>query len=278
MIISVISPRRGLGQTTTTINIAATISKLQRKHSVIIDTDTCFSDVEYYLSSTYVTKGLDDFCSLYRSNLISNADFSNFSSKIHEYINIMSANKCYVLSKEEIRELCSLARKHYSSVLIDTTTATKKDFIELSDWIVVLLNQSVSTIQRFMEFNQQLIPLKDRIVFVVNFYNESSIKYRVLEIKKNLEAFGFLNKVFILPFEPLLLNDANENSMLNFTVNNNINKSEYLERIADISKFMLGINERQAAVKDKKHGKSAGFNSFFCNRFSLGDVETIIKS
>ena len=69
MIITVTAPKKGLGQTTTTINLAATILKMTSEIKIdskilIIDINKYCRDIEYYLSNTVVTRGLDDFFSL----------------------------------------------------------------------------------------------------------------------------------------------------------------------------------------------------------------------
>jgi cellulose biosynthesis protein BcsQ len=75
MLITVTAPKKGLGQTTTAINIAAMIAKYfkidnKEEKVILLDINKYCKDIEYYLSDTSATRGLDDFYSLYKSKYL----------------------------------------------------------------------------------------------------------------------------------------------------------------------------------------------------------------
>ena len=65
MLISVTAPRKGMGQTLTSINIAAALTQILKEKVLLIDINKYCSDVENYLSNKVITKSLDDFICLY---------------------------------------------------------------------------------------------------------------------------------------------------------------------------------------------------------------------
>lgn len=56
MIIAVIAPRHGLGQTVTAINLSAMLSEQMQEKVLIVDTNRYCRDMDYYLSRTNITK------------------------------------------------------------------------------------------------------------------------------------------------------------------------------------------------------------------------------
>jgi MinD-like ATPase involved in chromosome partitioning or flagellar assembly len=271
MIISVCSPRRGLGQTITCINIAETVSKLTQKRTLVIDTDKNFSDVEYYLGNTGVAKGLDDYCSLYRSNLLSDGRFSICSKNVNEMIDIMSANRCYELSKDEIATLCKYIGNAYSNSLIDLAT-TATGYFEASDKIIVLLNQAAGTINRFLALAQFFEPVKDRIVFVINNYTKK-IDYGKSRIKRDLKKAGFNNEIFTLSFEPWLANDINKGNIFNYPVNGKRDQGSYFQEIENLACYILDFKRDDKSEKVKRNW--LGFiNNIINNRLIVRHEKT----
>ncbi|MCR4437259.1 MAG: hypothetical protein QHH06_15560 [Clostridiales bacterium] len=81
MIIAVIAPRHGLGQTVTAINLSAMLSEQAREKVLIVDTNRYCRDMDYYLSRTNITKGMDELCSLSASGLLTHESFKTCINK-----------------------------------------------------------------------------------------------------------------------------------------------------------------------------------------------------
>lgn len=237
MIISITSPERGMGKTVTGINIVAAISRLFQKSTLIIDTDNYYGEVEYYLSDSDITKGLDDFCTLHRSKLLTLSNFVSCTKRVHKHIDIMSSNNCYEINKSETSMLYDYIRHFYRIALINISSLSDEPDYNLfknSDVMVVVLNQMRSVVKKINDYAKLLRSLKGEIIFVVNRYMKEEINYGIRKIRKDLKLAGFENVVFPLCFDAKLINNCNERSLLNFVLNNSLDKCTYLEQIKKI--------------------------------------------
>ena len=125
MIITVTAPKKGLGQTTTTINIAAELLKVSQELKInsqilIIDINKYCKDIEYYLSNTVATRGLDDFFSLYQSDLLTPESFSTCLKKINDNMSIIGSNEFFEITDDAMEALLKMADRYFDFIVIDS--------------------------------------------------------------------------------------------------------------------------------------------------------------
>ena len=184
MIITVTAPKKGLGQTTTTINLAAGLVKLTSELKIdskilIIDINKYCKDIEYYLSNTVVSRGLDDFFSLYQSELLTDDSFKTCIKKINDNISIIGSNEYFEISDEAITELFKMADRMYDFVIIDSIgtsniSGIQKTIFDLSDKIIVdkvLIDGTQISMELNMNGQANLLVLNDN---VQNYLNTSA--------------------------------------------------------------------------------------------------------
>lgn len=259
MLISLVSPRHGLGQTTTAINLAVVLSGTFKEKSVIIDTNRYCNDVEFFLSRTRVTKGLDDFFGLYRSGRLNCDSFRYCVKNVLEDLCIMAANTCCEFTPDDIGILVDYAKKSFRNVVIDTpgyqSTITRK-LADVSDVVVIVLSQSRNVIEHFFE-NNLYSNCKAKKIIVINKYMRSfdgrDFSYGLEEIVEYIEDAGASVKVFPLYFDPELKNECDGNSLLNFTLGMHMSRNRYNEELLNIGNFLTGKGEQQEKEKGKEN-------------------------
>ena len=224
MIISVTSPRKRMGQTITAINLSAMIAKTIRKNTILIDLNQYCKDIEYYLSDTRITKGLDDFYSLYSSNLLDRRSFRTCVKKVRENIDIMASNGCFEMDSQGIRALLGYTESLYPISVIDAASRdniTPEVLFESSTVILVVINQMKNIVQQIN--NSSYKRYKEKVFFVVNRYSEKiegvRIKYRLQDIEHDLREAGYENSIFPLDYDPEIMNECNDQAVLNSILN-----------------------------------------------------------
>lgn len=270
MIISVTSLKKGMGQTVTAVNLAAMMSKLTKEKTMIIDTNRYYYDIAYYLSNSSLTKGLDEFINLKRTDMLNEKNFRSCVKKIDNNIHIMTSNDCFEIDDGDVNSLKRYLKKYYPITVIDTISSLNKTtdyFMNISDVIVVVGNQERKMFierERFKKFDK----FKDKLVFVINRYMESydnnRILYTDLEIEKDLKSSGFSdNKIFKLNFDIDIINDCNDSSVLNYVLTNK--NTTYIDQLNKISKSILGQYGKynfEEVVEKKKRGLLGGKLNF----------------
>lgn len=270
MIISVTSLKKGMGQTVTTVNLAAMMNKLIKDKTMIIDTNKYYYDIAYYLSNSNLTKGLDEFINLKRTDMLNEENFLSCVKKINNNIHIMTSNDCFEIDDRDIDSLKTYLKKSYPMTIIDTISSLNKTtdyFMNISDVIVVVGNQERKMYiekERFKKFDK----FKDKLIFVINRYMESYDNRRILytdfEIERDLKSLGFGdNKIFKLNFDIEIMNDCNDSSVLNYVLTNK--RTTYLDQLSKISKSILshyGKYSFEEVVEKKKRGLLGGKLNF----------------
>ncbi|WP_113675855.1 hypothetical protein [Vallitalea guaymasensis] len=241
-VIALSSPRKGQGQTTTGINIAAMMSKEYDKDILFVDTNQLCRDVDYYLSDSYFTKGLDDFLNYCDTNKINDDNFMKCMKKTNFGLNLMSSNKCMEIKPNDIDILMYYANEAFPFTFIDVSTPISELIFKHSDRIIVVINQIDITVNMIMG-NELYERYKDRIVFVVNRYIRKSegvkLSYSLKVIRKKLSDIGYKNNMVLpLAYDINLINDCNEQRILNYIETNK--KAKY---VSDIKQIMTAINK-----------------------------------
>lgn len=261
MIITVTAPKKGLGQTTTAINLAAGILKVtaelkMNSRILIIDINKYVKDIEYYLSNTTVSRGLDDFFSLYQSELINEDSFKTCVKKINDNISIIGSNEYFEITDEAMETLLKMADQLYDFVIIDSIgtsniTGIQKLLFDRADKIVVTLNQtkSVTTIIRNKniyrnEMNKVFYALNRNI----DILNTSVMNYSSEVIREELDSIGISSPLYPLNFDIEIMNEGNYGSVLSFVLGDKGNKTEYNKQLRTLVKDLLKDNPKYDGV------------------------------
>jgi MinD-like ATPase involved in chromosome partitioning or flagellar assembly len=273
LLISVTAPRKGMGQTITSINIAAAITKIINEKVILIDTNKHCGDVENYLSDTKITKGLDDFISMYNSNLL-NSDSFNACVKTAHKIDIMSANECLDLNSKAIKVLLEYSKIRYKTIIIDAISGKNPIghmFFEQSDVVVVVLNQAKHLIDMICQTDLYK-PYKGKLVFIVNRFidkfEEKKINFSLANIMTQLTEAGLGDRVFSLAYDMDVINECNDNAVLNYVLNNNSVAGKYAMQLLKIVDSLIIDN----VVTRKTHENKRKNN--FLNIFGAKEAST----
>lgn len=261
MIITVTAPKKGLGQTTTTINLAATILKMTSEVKIdskilIIDINKYCRDIEYYLSNTVVTRGLDDFFSLWQSELLTDDSFNTCVKKINENISIIGSNEYFEISDEAITELFKMADRMYDFVIVDSIgtsniSGIQKTIFDLSDKIIVTLNQTKSVTQIIRNKNIYRNEM-NKIMYVMNKNMDVTetgvMNYGCEVIREELDSLGISSPMYPLNFDVEIMNEGNYGSILSYVLGDKSNKNEYNKQMRSLVKDILKNMTKYEAV------------------------------
>ncbi len=252
MLITVTAPKKGLGQTTTAINIAAMIAKYLKSENkddkvILLDINKYCKDIEYYLCDTTATRGLDDFYSLYKSKLLNEESFKTCVKSINTHIDMMATNDYFELDKNAAEELIEYSSNSYGFTVLDAVGASNippvaEPFFEKSDIIVVVINQIKSATQLIYE-RETYKKYKDKIIFVLNKNIEAMdtgvMEYNLKTIKKELATIGYQNQIFPLDFDVEVMNGSNFGSILGLVMSEKKEKRAYTIQLKDLVKNIL---------------------------------------
>lgn len=278
MLIAVTAPKKGMGQTTTAINIAAMLSKYLTKEKkngkiIMLDINKYCKDIEYYLSDTSATRGLDDFYSLAVSNLLTDDTFKSCVKTINDNIDIMATNEYYELDKDSSSKLIDYSSKLYEFTILDSIAARNlpplvEDFYERADVIVVVLNQIKSVIQLFIE-RELYKKYKDKIIFVLNKelseIDEDIMEYNHKVIQKELKVAGYDNLLLPLSFDLEVVNQSNFGSILSVVMSESVEKRKYTKDLKALVKSILeqDIEHYNMISEDEEVEKTSFINKLF---------------
>lgn len=273
MIISVTSPKKGMGQTVFAINLTAMLCKIIDDKVAIIDINKYYRDIAYYLSNTNFTKGLDEFINLKRTNMLNEDNFSRCFKRGNENIHFMNSNDCFDMEIGDVMSLQKYLYKEYPVTTIDTISSYNKTtdhFLNISDAIIVVLNQDRKIINELNNLNK-FHQVQDKLLFVINRYietfNNNKMQYTDLEIEKDIRKAGFKeNKIFSLDFDIDIINECNDSSILNYVLSSK--ESDYLKQLKELSKFLLKQYSTYT-VEEHESKKKRGFFNGRLNFFSI---------
>ncbi|MBN4050997.1 MAG: hypothetical protein COA82_04570 [Alkaliphilus sp.] len=225
MFIAVTSPKKGLGQTVSSINLAANITAITQEKCLLIDFNHKYRDVARYLSASAVNKGIDDFKNLYDIGLNNESDlFKKCTKRVHEKIDIMTANICSQIDRDDIERLVDLSKREYSFIIADTTAGEgemTKIILERADVIVVILSQDINIVKLSTANSKHSEQIRKNI-YIVNKYikeiNRQKVGMCFDKVQRLLKQKGVKREnVFKLDFDASLLNECNESALLNYT-------------------------------------------------------------
>lgn len=252
MIIAVTAPKKGLGQTTTTINIAAGLVKIMGEFKMpanilIIDINKYCKDIEYYLSNTVVTRGLDDFFSLYQSDLLTEDSFKTCVKQINDNISILGSNEYFEITDDAMIELLKMVERLYDFIVIDALGSAningmQKVILERADKVIVTLNQtkSVTQIVKNKRLGDEIMA---KVIYALNrnmtVMDTGLMDYSIDVIKDELEEMGIESPIFPLNFDVEIMNEGNYGSVLSYVLGDKSNKNEYNKQLKELIKEII---------------------------------------
>ena len=261
MLISVTAPRKGMGQTLTSINIAAGITQIMKEKVILIDINKHCSDVENYLSDTKITKGLDDFISMHNSNLLNKETFKACVKSIHK-IDIMSTNECFNLDNKNLKVLLEYSKNFYKTIIVDTISGgnpISHNFLEQSDFIVVVINQSRHILDMICK-SDLYKPYKGKLIFIINRFMDKfenkKFNFGFNQICSQLNSAGFKDLVFPLAFDMDVINECNDNAILNRVLNSSSESCNYSKQLIKITNYLLKDIDSIKILNEKKKKNS----------------------
>ena len=269
MFLTVTSPKKGLGQTITSINLAADYANVRDKAVNIIDMNRYCRDIEYFLSDTNVTKGLDDFLSLRYTGSLDTASFHNCIKKVNRNVHIMASNNYLDLSERDLELLLEYTEALFDLTIVDSIGGkhpTTSRLFEKSDWILVLLNQSKRVVDMIGE-NENYYEYKDKVVFILNKRIEEHkgrrVGYGLREIEADLKKQGFgESRLFPLDYDVEVLNECNDKSVLNFIFSRNPVHRPYQRQMKAIWNYLLLGDTKEIQMKFSTAAKMKHFSLY----------------
>ena len=246
MIITLISPRRGMGQTVTSINLSALISSITGNKTLLIDMNDKNGDISAYLSDSSITKGIDDFVNMYITGVLTKDKLKMCVKKVTSNLDIMASNTCYNIDEMLISSLIDNYSLCYPNIIIDlnlSDNSLEEKLKERSDVIIAVLNQTKTAVLSMAENIQMYVPFMDKLLVVINrtlpgcYARKTS--YSISCIKKDIESLGFGKHIYELEYNFNLFNECNRNHTLNFIMEGLEKQYLYVRQLKAIAS---GIN------------------------------------
>ncbi len=138
-IIAIASSKGGVGKTTTLLNLAGIISKMQKK-VLIIDLDLFSGDIALWLNKES-NKNVYNFVDNYNNNRFK--DYLEYVTKYNEYIDYIAAPKdprnANKIESKYIELLFNKYKSHYDTILVDTSHVLNEFNITILDKVDKIL-------------------------------------------------------------------------------------------------------------------------------------------
>lgn len=266
MIIAVNSPKHGLGQSVTAINLSVLLARQIQETIMMVDINSKCRDMEYYLHKSNISRGLDEFCSLYNTGMLSKKTFKTCINKITEDLSIMSSNEMFEMHPQFFEVLISYIKEDYPICLFDTTRSIElfsENILSTADVVVVVIHNSKSLVEKVINTNFYN-RLKGKVIIVVNGIIERlDNKKAVYSFEDILYEFEDANSGYdVLPlcYNIDLKNECDTKSVLNFIYNDSYSDTLYIRQLNNIAKHILKAGNIIPLYDDVKN---SGIQSIF---------------
>jgi hypothetical protein len=233
---------------------------------MLIDINKHYSDVVNYLSDTKLTKGLDEFISMYNSKLLNRESFNTCVKAVNR-IDIMSTNECMDLDYKSIKVLLEYTKIIYKTIIIDTISggsSISHNFFEASDFIIVVINQSRHILD-FICKSELYKPYKGKLIFIVNRfmdkYEDKKFNFGLSQIIAQLNEAGYRDDILPLAFDMEVINECNDNAILNCVLNRNSEKNKYSNQLKKITNYLLNDDKNLKILSKNKRNNFLSFVS-----------------
>lgn len=244
--IGIFSVRKGVGQTTTGLNICGMISKLNPdKETLYIDTNTIYKDVETYLTDTTIIPGIDEFDMYESSANLKNEEFKSRCTKDTDYnISLMAGAVQATFDTELLNKLFPYVDASFDFAVLESNSFKHEAIIkDKTDVQICVLTPNVKSIDELGKWLDE--HTNQRYIFVFDKYMEKFGRVRnnltPQRIKDRMNDLGVPEEdVFILPFDMELENEANSHSILNYINSHHNRKNPYLKEMTKLIKRIVG--------------------------------------
>jgi pilus assembly protein CpaE len=175
-VISVFSPKGGVGVTTLSINLATAIHEATTKPTILIDLDLNAGDVTTFLNmkTSYTISDVTTNISRLDKSFLQGV-IQKHSSGISVLAEPKKVEEGISISVGEIKKVLALLKTMYDYIIIDTETLLDRTMaaIETSDMILlvfVMSLPSITNIQRYLKYFDRQGLGSDKIKLVANRY------------------------------------------------------------------------------------------------------------
>jgi len=175
-IITVFSPKGGVGVTTLSINLATAIYESKMKPTILMDLDLNAGDVTTFLNmkATYTISDVTTNISRLDKSFLQGV-IQKHASGISVLAEPKKVEEGISISGGEIKKVLGLLKTMYNYIIIDTETLLDRimSVIEISDMILlvfVMSLPSITNIQRYLKFFDNRGLGRDKIKLIANRY------------------------------------------------------------------------------------------------------------
>jgi pilus assembly protein CpaE len=178
-VITVYSPKGGVGNTSIALNLATNMYEVAKKSTILVDLDLRAGDVTTFLNLkpaytiSDVTVNMSRLDRTFLKGVIARHD-----SGIHILAEPQKVQEGVSVSAGDIKKVVGLLKNMFSYVVLDTETAMDERTqaaIEISDLVLVPLVLSlpgIKNMQRYLKYFAELGYGRDRVKLVVNRYEK----------------------------------------------------------------------------------------------------------
>jgi pilus assembly protein CpaE len=175
-IITVFSPKGGVGVTTLSINLATSIYESTMKPTILMDLDLNAGDVTTFLNmkTSYTISDVTTNISRLDKSFLQGV-IQKHASGISVLAEPKKVEEGISISGGEIKKVLSLLKTMYNYIIIDTETLLDRIMtaIEMSDMVLVVFVMSlpsITNIQRYLKFFDKRGLGRDKIKLIANRY------------------------------------------------------------------------------------------------------------
>lgn len=259
------------GQTSTTTNtLCAAISvaleykmKILLTHSQYLkgSLESAFFDDQE--KSNYIDTGIDVLEQLSKANKLN-------PEKIKNYTKEVIRDRLYVLTgttKSDIRlfdndkmlkamvEIIYHSNSAFDLVFVDLNSGAHSELtkciIDISDLVIINLNQNEKVLKDFFSSDEWKINLKDRNKLIVLGRYDPDSKYTTSYIRR---IFDLKDEIYTIPYSTQLMDAHNDHNLLNhFVINSNLDKKDkqyyFMEEVNKLSSKIFNLIEYNNEIK-----------------------------
>lgn len=240
-VITVFSPKGGVGTTTIAINLASDIYKETNEPTILLDMDFYAGDISTFLNlkPAYTLSDVTAHMSRLDKSFLQGV-IAKHESGISVLAEPHKINEAVEIAGEDLRKIIGLLKTMYKYIVVDSTSvfdSRTKTVLEESDdiyMVFVLTLPSINNVQRHIDYFERLGFGRDKVKLIVNRY-----------IKKGEITIEDAEKVLTYPVFHTITNEY-ETAMAC------INKGVTVAELEPKSKLNLAIKELAKKVVAKK--------------------------
>lgn len=191
-VITVFSPKGGIGCTTVALNVAVALSAYGHK-TLLLDGSLQFGDVGVMLNLKALTSIVDV---VERMDELDQDLVSSVVTRHESGLNVLLApprpEMAELVNDTDMRELIKTLREMYDFIIIDTSTSLNDvslALLDIADRIILIARQdltSLKNVSRFFDLSEDLEYERDKVMLVVN-HGSNKLSITVKDIVDTLK-------------------------------------------------------------------------------------------